>query len=245
MHSQTVQYSDGETKFKGFLVYNDKIKSQRPAIIIAHAWHGQDQFVREKAKALAELGYVGFAADVYGDGKSVETNEEAQALMLPLFLDRQKLQNRIKAAYQLLKEHPLVDPSAIGGIGFCFGGLTIIELFRSGVDVKGVVSFHGVLGNVIQEAKAKTVPIAKNIKGSILVMHGYNDPLVSQQDIHHFEEEMTQANVDWQMHIYGHTYHAFTNPQAHDTKLGLFYNAVADKRSWLTMRNFFEEIFNK
>ena len=147
------------------------------------------------------------------------------------------MQKRIIASYETLIKQPGVDKSRIGAIGFCFGGLTVIELLRSGTPVKSVVSFHGVLGN----AGAKTVPIATNIKGSILILHGYDDPLESTSDVLNTQKEFNEAGIDWQMDIYGHTSHAFTNPQSHDIVKGLIYNEKANKRSWIAMKNFFEE----
>lgn len=240
MFRENITYQIDGRRYRGFLTSPDD-KKRRPAILIAHAWRGQDEFARKKAEALAELGYVGFASDLYGEGRVAETDEDCLALMTPLFQDRALLQKRVVAAFNTVKQHRLVDTDKIGGIGFCFGGLTIIELLRSGVDVKGVVSFHGVLGH----QNAKTVPISDHIKGSLLILHGYDDPLVTPNDISEMQQEMTKAKVDWQMNIYGHTSHAFTNPIAQDKAKGLLYNPVAEKRSWLAMRNFFEEIFSK
>lgn len=243
MHKETVSYREGSTELLGHLVYDKKSNEKRPAVIIAHAWRGLDQFAKNKAEELAALGYVAFCADLYGAGKTAATNEEALALMSPLYQDRELLQSRIKAAYSLISSHPLVDKANIGGIGFCFGGLTIIELFRSGVDLKGVVSFHAVLGTEKGEMHAKTMPIAKNIKGSILILHGHDDPLVSAGDIKAIQDELTEANIDWQMHIYGGTSHAFTVPQANDKTLGLIFNPKASARSWQSMVQFFNEVF--
>lgn len=239
MHTKNVSYLAGNVSLQGFLAHDPTIKAPSPAILIAHAWRGLDQFAKHKAVELAKLGYVAFAADVYGNGLAVETNEEALALMTPLYQNRTLLLERIKAGYDILKAHPLVDPKRIGGIGFCFGGLTIIELFRSGADLKGVAAFHAVLGN-----KGATVfPIAKGIRGSILVLHGNDDPLVSAEDLQNFRNEFTQAGIDWQMNIYGHTSHAFTNPEVNDPVSGLVYQAKSDRRSWQAMQNFFQEIF--
>lgn len=236
---------DGEN-FKGywsFPVEEEPAIQKRPAIIIAHAWMGQDQFARHKADALAELGYIGFAADLYGEGRTASNPEEAKKLMAPLFENRSLLQKRIRGAYEAVRRHSGVDPTKIGGIGFCFGGLTIIELLRSGADVKGVVSFHGVLGTKLGPVQAKTVPIAKGIRGSLLVLHGIEDPLVSQQDILDFQKEFSNADVDWQMNIYSHTSHAFTNPQAHDAENGLIYQPRSSERAWWAMIHFFSERF--
>lgn len=243
MLSETRSYEDKGKELKGYIAFDETIVGRRPAVLVAHAWKGQDAFARKKAESLAELGYVGFAADLYGDGIVVNSNEEALALMRPLFLDRKLLQERIQAAYKTIKNHPLVDPQKMGVIGFCFGGLTAIELFRSGVDLRGAVSFHAVLGNELDGVQAKAVPIKENIQGSLLILHGHDDPLVSAQDIEAIQKELTQAKVDWQMHIYGHTSHAFTVPTANDPKMGLFFNPKANERSWQSMKNFFNEVF--
>jgi dienelactone hydrolase len=244
MHTETMTYTHGNTKLKGFIAYSQDTKTNRPAVIIAHAWKGQDEFARNKAKELAEQGYVGFAIDIYGDGKEAKSNEEAVALMMPFFIDRKLLQERMKAAYEAISKHPMVNSQNIGGIGFCFGGLAIIELFRSGVDIKGVCSFHAVVSNEMHGATAKIVPIAKKIKGSILILHGYDDPLASNEDIEAIQAELTEAKVDWQMNIYGQTSHAFTNPEANDKSLGLIYNPKSNERSWVAMCNFFDEVFS-
>lgn len=236
MKKEIVTYEASGIKLKGYLVYDESIREKRPAVIVAHAWRGQDDFARKKAEELARLGYIGFAADLYGDGISVNTNEEAEALMKPLFADRKTLQERILAAFNFISNYEGTDKDRIGTIGFCFGGLTAIELFRSGAPVRGVVSFHGLLGGF-------TLPIENNIKGSLLVLHGYNDPLVSQNEITDFQKEMDKAGVDWEMNIYSKTSHAFTNPEANDTKLGLIYNATSAHRSWQSMQQFFKEIF--
>ncbi len=198
---------------------------------------GKDVFAKKKAENLASLGYVGVALDMYG--REAHSVDEAKALMNPLFMDRAYLQDRVKAGYNMAKELQMVDQQKIGGIGFCFGGLAMIELFRSGVELQAAVSFHAVLGN----DNAKTVPISKTIKGSLLMLHGYNDPLVTKEDIYSIQEELSREKIDWQMHIYSNTSHAFTNPEAHDAKEGLIYNRLSDKRSWLSMKNFFEEKF--
>ncbi|MBA3722744.1 MAG: dienelactone hydrolase family protein [Parachlamydiaceae bacterium] len=244
MHEEAITYSIDDKKFVGILVSPDKNnKIKRPAVIVAHAWMGRDEFAVQKARELAALGYIGFAADLYGDAQVVNTSEAAVALLTPLALDRATLQKRIGAAFNTISQNVFVDSKKIGGIGFCFGGLTIIELLRSGLPVRGVASFHAVLGTQRGEQKAKTVPIAKNIKGSLLILHGYNDPLVSEQDVLNTQKEMDDAKVDWQMNTYGHTSHGFMNPQLNDVTNGLIYNPQACNRAWRAMCNFFEEIF--
>ncbi len=244
MFREDVVYRCGDQEFYGFLCHNKGIKGKRPAVLVAHAWRGLDNYTREKAEQLARQGYVVFAADVYGIRSPVRNDEEAANRMVPLFLDRRLLQQRIKAGYDVLAQHSLVDPQRLGAIGFCFGGLTAIELFRSGAALRGVVSFHAVLGDKMGESTAETVAIASGIKGSLLVLHGHDDPLVSIDDLTKLQDEMTAAKVDWQVHIYGHTSHAFTNQDVHNPAAGLLYDEVADRRSWLAMTNFFNEAFS-
>lgn len=242
MKTETVSYQCGETTCLGHLAYDDSQSGQRPCVIIAHAWKGLDNFVREKAKALVELGYVAFAADLYGNGSQPESNDEAGAMMMPLFLDRKLLRERIVSAYETAAGFDQTDPKKMGAMGFCFGGLTVIELLRSGADLQGVVSFHGLLGHTLGEMNAPVIPNAKKLKGSLLILHGNDDPMVPSDDVVSIQKEMTNAEVDWQMHIYGNTTHAFTNPAADDAENGMLYNPVAEKRSLQAMNNFFTEV---
>lgn len=243
MLTEKLVYYHEEVKCKGFVAYDETIPIRRPVILVVHAWRGQDDFVRQKAVELATLGYVGFAIDMFGIEKSV-TDEEAPKLMMPLFLDRQLLQNRAKAAVDFISRHPLVDPSNIGAIGFCFGGLVVYELLRSGADLKGVACFHGVFVEEREGQKAKTIPVSPAARGKLLIMHGHDDPSMGQSDLRRIETEMTEAKIDWQIHIYGHTAHAFTNPLANDPKKGKMYNPVSANRAWRSMQLFFDECFS-
>ena len=242
MYKEEIEYTCEGTKLYGTLYSPSKNEKKRPGILVVHAWRGKDDFTCEKAQMLAELGYVGFAVDLYGKKTPALSNEEAGQLMLPLWMNRALLQERIKAAYSVLCQQPCVDAKRIGAIGFCFGGLTVIELLRSGADVRGIVSFHASLGNARDHVQAKTVPIAPHITGAALIIHGHDDPLVSQADIAAMQSELTMAGVDWQMHIHGHTAHAFTDPQAHAPEAGLMYQKKTCERALKAMRNFFEEV---
>lgn len=244
MHEEKVAYNAGKTTCSGYMVYDSSIEGKRPAVLLTHAWMGQDDFVRQKAWDLAKLGYVGFAADIYGNGARASNPQEAEALMTPLFLDRSLLRERVVSAYEAMRQQSIVDNDRLGAIGFCFGGLTAIELLRSGAKLRGVVSFHALLGNTRGNKMAATAPIAEHVFGSLLVLHGKEDPLVSQEDIERFQAEMTAAKVDWQMHFYSHTVHAFTNPAASDYPEGLAFNEKASFRAWQSMRNFFGEVFS-
>lgn len=245
MKKELVNYRCGDKECKGEIYYDPSSQEKMPAIILAHAWRGLDDYARQMAKNVAELGYLAFAADLYGDGKTADNDQEAGALMAPLFIDRKLLRERMQAAYDTAKNHPLVDKDRIGAIGFCFGGLTVIEFYKSGAPVQGVVSFHGILGDKKSSLQAKVEPISQNIKGSILVLHGNDDPFVNQGEIDKFKTDMTQAKADWQFHIFGHAVHAFTNQNAHNAEAGMVYNEITSRRAWQLMANFFEEIFSR
>lgn len=240
MSKEGLKYHAGGVECFGEVYFDEKSKSKRPAVIVAHAWRGQDDFARDQAKKLAELGYIGFAADLFGNGKIGTTDEEAKKLIEPLVKDRLLLRERIIGAFETIRKNPLVDTSKIGAIGFCFGGLSVIELFKSGTPVRGVVSFHGVL---TEPPGIKKGPIAEKLNGSILLLNGHDDPSVSQADLEKFETDMTKAKADWEVNIYGHAMHGFTNPQLHDRSKGLEYNEKAANRAFRSMQNFFTEIF--
>ncbi|MGZ5013274.1 MAG: dienelactone hydrolase family protein [Methylobacter sp.] len=234
--SNTVAYMDGDVVLEAFFAFDDSLSGRRPAVLINHTWVGRDDFVAEKAKKLAALGYVGFAVDMYGKGVLGSDREENMRLMQPFMADRAMLQQRMKAALAAVKLMPWVDDSKIASIGFCFGGLCSLDLARTGVDIKGAVSFHGLLA-------APENTQGNTIKAKVLVLHGHDDPMNPAEQVLAFEQEMTEAGADWQLHTYGHTMHAFTNPLANDPAFGTVYQPDADRRSWITMQNFLAEIF--
>ena len=234
--SNTVGYMDGDVQLEAFFAFDDSVSGRRPAVLINHTWAGRDEFVAEKARKLAGLGYVGFAVDMYGKGILGSGPEENARLMQPLMEDRVMLQRRMQAALYAVRLLPWVDDTKVAAIGFCFGGLCVLDLARTGADIKGVVSFHGLLS-----APGNTQGNA--IKAKVLALHGHDDPLAPPEQVLAFEQEMTTAGADWQLHAYGHTMHAFTNPVADNPDSGMVYQPVADRRSWQTMQNFLAELF--
>ena len=234
--TNTINYVDGDTLLEGFFAFDDEIQGQRPAVFISHPWAGRSEFTENKARELAKLGYVGFALDMYGAGKLGQTDAECSALMNPLIADRAALQRRISAALANVRLLPWVNDKKIAAMGFCFGGLCVLDLARIGANVKGVVSFHG---NLTPPTNLEN----SNIGAKVLVLHGHQDPLVPPEQVAAFEHEMTQAGVDWQLHSYGNTVHAFTNPLATDFAAGYKFDEKANHRSWQAMENFFTEIF--
>ena len=233
MKTEEVNYLVQDKQFKAFVAYPEQQNS--PLVLIVHTWAGRDEFVQNKAIELAQEGFVAMAVDMYGDAKVGASTEENQSMMAPLIEDREKLKSVITAAVETGKQLEGVDTSKIAAIGYCFGGLVVLDLARSGIDINGVVSFHGLLmGSDISD---------KGIQAKVLVLHGERDPMVPLSMIDEFQQEMTEAQADWQLHSYGNAYHAFTNPDANDPDFGTQYNQKADKRSWQSMMNFFSEIF--
>ena len=233
MKTEEVNYLVQDKQFKAFVAYPEQQNS--PLVLIVHTWAGRDEFVQNKAIELAQEGFVAMAVDMYGDAKVGASTEENQSMMAPLIEDREKLKSVITAAVETGKQLEGVDTNKIAAIGYCFGGLVVLDLARSGIDINGVVSFHGLLmGSDISD---------KGIQAKVLVLHGERDPMVPLSMIDEFQQEMTEAQADWQLHSYGNAYHAFTNPDANDPDFGTQYNQSADKRSWQSMMNFFSEIF--
>lgn len=236
MHNEYIDYTDGGLTCQAYVAYDEASTVKRPCVIVSHAWGGQSDFEREKAHKLAELGYVGFALDMYGKGIRGGSMEENGKLMQPFMDDRAMLGRRINAALDAVKKHPLVDANRIGAMGYCFGGLCVLDLARAAdPSVKGVVSFHGLFH---PPKLGKQSPIT----AKILIEHGYDDPMATPDNMIEVAKELTDAKADWQIHAYGHTVHAFTNPEANMPENGIMYNAAADKRSWTAMKNFFGEV---
>jgi dienelactone hydrolase len=222
--------------FEGAISWDDKLIGKRPGVLVAHAFGGQSQFDTDKTIGLAKLGYVGFAIDMYGKGRRANSPDEADELMGELNNNRTLLLNRILLSLTTLQEYKQVDKTKIGAIGFCFGGKCVLDLARSGANVKGVVSYHGVYD------KPK-IEYSKPIQSSVLILHGWDDPLGTPEQTVELARELTEREADWQIHAYGHTGHAFTNPKAQLPEKGIFYQESATNRAWIAMTNFFEELF--
>jgi dienelactone hydrolase len=236
--TRTVEYQEGGTTLEGFLAYDDAVKGKRPGVLVVHEWNGINDHTRQAARDLAALGYVALAADIYGKGVR-PTDPQASGAEATRYRggDRKNFRARLVAGLDQLRKDPRVDASKLGAIGFCFGGTGVIELARSGADVRGVVSFHGGLDS---PAPAD----GKNIKARVLALHGADDPFVKASDLEAFEKEMRDAKVDWQLVKYGGAVHSFTNKGAgDDPSKGAAYDERAARRSWEAMKQFFAETF--
>lgn len=229
--STTLRHELGGVAFEAFAAWDDASDAPRPIVLIAGTFMGRTAFEEDKARKLAAAGYVGVAIDLYGIDTRPSNFEEAGAAMNALNADRALLRDRLRAslAAALTIQAP-ADRDKIAAIGFCFGGKCVLDLARSGANVAGVASFHGLYD-------APPFP-NEDIEAKVLVLHGWEDPLDPPETVLALAKEMTEAKVDWQIHSYGHTVHGFTNP-ARET----MYNPVTDRRSWRSLIDFLEELF--
>lgn len=237
----TVDYKAGEVACQGVYVYDDAQRAQ-PLVVIMPTFAGINEFARNKAHQIAGLGYAAFVMDLYGGGKSSESVAECQALMATLRENRALLRERVVASVACVQQLDHGNPLKIAAIGFCFGGMAVLDLARTASlcvpteTVKGVVSFHGLLD-------APDIETAEKINAKVLVLHGYEDPMVPVEKVNQFQQEMTAKQADWQLHAYGNTMHSFTNTNANNPAMGTQYNESADRRSWQAMQNFLAELF--
>jgi len=239
---KAVEYSAQNVVIKGYLAYDENLKGKRPGVLVVPEWWGLNDYARKRARMLAELGYTALAVDMYGEGKVVTTPEEASKLSSEVMKNFDVGKARFIAAMDLLKQQPIVDPTRIAAIGYCFGGGVVLNMARQGVDLKGVVSFHGGLA-AIKPAQAGSV------KAKILVLNGGADKFTTPEQIEAFKGEMKAAGANFQFISYSGAMHSFTNPEA--TELGkkfnmpIAYNAKADRESWNEMKEFLNTLFKE
>jgi dienelactone hydrolase len=237
LQTRKIEYTENETLLEGYLAWDDSHSGPRPGILVAHAWGGRDDFACKKAEEMAALGYVGFALDMFGKGVLGHSVEENQKLITPFVQDRSAMQSRMQKALEVMQAQDEVNADQVGAIGFCFGGMCVLDLARTGADMAGVVSMHGLLG------APDNLPEPK-ILAKVLVLHGYQDTMAKPEDLHAIQKELDASGSDWQTHCYGQAYHAFTNPEANDHELGTVYNETAAKRALMTLTGFLNETFS-
>jgi len=236
IQTRAIEYRDGNAVLEGLLAWDDSARGSRPGVIVAHAWGGRSEFEDNKAVELAKLGYAGFALDLYGKDRRGSNQEENAALMKPFVEDRAMLQARLLLSLNTMREQAEVDSDKVAAIGFCFGGLCVLDIARTGEDLAGVVSFHGLFGSPGNTGD-------NTVKAKVLALHGWEDPMAPPEQVLDLAKELTAMGADWQLHAFGNTAHAFTNPNANDPGFGTVYSPVADCRSWGAMRAFLAEIF--
>lgn len=236
---EEVSYLSGGKTMKSYVAYDEKQTGKRPAIMVVPEWWGINDYTKARARMLAELGYIAIAVDMYGDGKIAADPKEAGQLATLFYQDFQLDVERIEAAINKLKEYPQTDSNKLAAIGYCFGGSMVLNAAKMGMDLKGVVSFHGGLA---------TVPAtAGTTKAAILVCHGAADKFISTEEIKAFRDNLDSMKVPYTFKTYEGATHAFSNPAATATgkkfNMPIEYNESADKQSWQDMKDFFKKIF--
>lgn len=241
VQSKEIHYTSADgTELLGYYAWDDRLKAKRPGVIVVHEWWGLNDYARRRARELAQLGYAALAIDMYGGGKHTEHASEAMEMMHGATIDSKTSYNRALAGLELLKAQAEVDPQKIAAIGYCFGGKIVLDMARQGMDLNGVVSFHGVLATATPAEKGK-------VKAKVLVLNGDADKFIPATDIAAIQKEMKDADVDFIFYSYPGAKHAFTSPDAdrlgQENKMDIAYNAKADKDSWKKMQAFFNKLF--
>lgn len=240
IRTETLDYVVDGHHFTAYVAWDDDMAGKRPGVLVVHEWWGHNDYARRRARQLAEAGYVGLALDMYGDGKVTEHPDDAKKFMQAVLAEKGAARRRFEAALKLLKARPQTDPERIAAIGYCFGGGVVLNMARAGLDLDGVVSFHGSLGT-------DTPASPGSIRAEVLVFTGADDPFAPPQTVQAFEAEMKAAGARYTLVSYPGVMHSFTNPDA--DRLGkqygmpLKYDAHADRDSWQQTLAFLRRIF--
>ena len=238
--TETVTYDALGTTCKGYLAHDETAGEPRPGVLVVHEWWGLNDYIRGRTRQLAELGYVALAVDMYGDGRTAGTPDEAGALMNASLGDLPSLEARFDAARDLLAVHPGCDRERLAAIGYCYGGAVVLHAARRGLELKAVVSFHGALSSMHEPARG-------DVKAKVLVCHGAADQMVGDDQVDALKKEMADAGADLRLVAYEGALHGFTSPEAsaNGEKYGLplAYDEAADRASWAQMKKLFDEVF--
>ena len=240
IQSKAVNYEHEEAKLTGYLYWDDAFDSPRPGVMVVHEWWGLNDYAKKRAHMLAELGYVAFAADMYGDGKVTDKPEQAKTWMMEVPADVEGWVERAELGLEQLRKSPMVDAKRVAAIGYCFGGGTMFQMAYAGTDALGVVSFHGSMPAAPGESKGK-------IGTKILAFHGAADSFLAPEVVQNFQVKLQESGADWELVIFGgDVRHGFTNPDAGKFGIdGLKYDAQSDFDSWLRMQAFFSDLFTE
>jgi len=238
--SQQVSYQSNGVTLQGYIAYQEEGDQAKPAVLVVHEWWGHNDYARRRAEMLAELGYVAFALDMYGDGKVANHPDDAKKFMHEAMSDQEAFKNRFLSALDYVSQQENVDSSNIAAIGYCFGGGVVLNMARMGVDLKGVASFHGSLAT-------KTPAKQGQVTSQVIVFHGANDAFVPEQQLDDFRAEMLVADVQHEVVVYEAVDHSFTNPDAdmfaEKYSMPLSYDEEADVDSWGRLQIFLQQVF--
>lgn len=240
VHTETVRLSADGAALDCYLAGKRQIDGRRPAVVVVHEWWGLNDYIRRRARMLAELGFTALAVDMYGGGEVADNPDDAGRLMNAVLADISQAESRMAAAFEYLQNDRSVDPERIAAIGYCFGGGVVLHAARTGMPLAGVVSFHGSLGSF-------HTPAPGSVRAKVMVCHGADDVLVPDESVTALKDEMQAAGADLRFISYPGALHGFTNPDAdaNGEKYGLplAYSEDTDQRSWQDMQGFFKEIF--
>jgi dienelactone hydrolase len=236
--TKTVPYQYEGKTMQGYLAYDDAKSGPRPGVLVIHEWWGLNDYAKSRTRQLAEMGYIAFAADMYGDGKTTRDQKEAQAWSAAASSPPEQLALLSKAGLDVLRKQPQTDVEKMAAIGFCFGGTSVLQLTYAGVRLKAAATFHA--GLVVPDEKQ-----AVKIRAPLLILHGAEDPFNKQETVDGLRKALDAVKVDWYMVSYGNAVHGFSNPEADSFKIpGIGYNEKAARRSWNEMQDFFSEQFS-
>jgi dienelactone hydrolase len=240
VEGREVQYAAGGVALKGYIAWDTAVAGPRPGVLVVHEWWGHNEYARRRARMLAELGYVGLAVDMYGDGKVAAHPEDAGKFAGEVMKNAEVMKGRFLAALDYLKAQPQTDPGRIAAIGYCMGGGVVLNMARAGLDLRGVASFHGSLAAAYTAAPG-------GIKAKVMVLNGAADTFTTAEQIAALKKEMADAGADFRFIDYPGAKHSFTNPDADEyaKKFGMpiAYNAEADRLSWEELKGFLVRVF--
>ena len=229
--TQWVDYRQGNAALSGYLIYDDSVQGKRPAILMIHDRSGFSQNTLDDAQMIAKLGYVVFAEDIFGKGVVPKDVPEMTKLITIYNDDRQLMRARAMAGFEALKAQPMVDPTKIAGVGYCFGGTTGVELIETGAPLAGFISVHGSFNKMSAEN-------AKNIKGRVLILHGAEDPVAPMEELNSLLSQLRAAKVNFELNLYSGTTHGFTRPQGPS-------EVRADEQYKIAMARFFKDVLGQ
>lgn len=242
VQSKTVKYKHGDLDCEGYLAWDDSVKGPRPGVLVFHEFWGLDAYAKGRADQLAKLGYIAFAADMYGNGKHVDHPNDARGLMMAVRQNVDDWKKRAVEALDVLKSQPECDKTKIAAIGYCFGGSTCQQLAFAGTDLKAIASFHG--GLIVP-----TPEQVKSVKCKMLICNGADDPLIKQETIKEFKDALDKDGAKYKFENYPGAVHSFTVPDATEAgkKFGapMAYNKEADEKSWSEMKALFKDALGK
>ena len=239
IRTEKIAYNHEGVHLEGYVAWDDASQQKRPGILVVHEWWGLNDYIRKRATQLAEMGYVAFAVDMFGEGRVTDHPKQASEWMAQVQSDSGVWMGRAMAGMKLLQEHRLVDQQKLAAIGYCFGGATVQKLAFAKTPLQCVVSFHGPPMTPPEDWDGSRAP-------RVLMCHGSADQFIADDAVLAFQKAMNKANADWQFVSYAGARHAFTNPAAGEYGIeNLKYNPTADRRSWNMMREMFSESFGR